>query len=285
MDKRQLSAFICVFEERNITRASEQLSLTQPALSATIKALEEELGTQLFIRKPRGVDVTEDARALYPHARRMIDEMSALTSRFRQRRDKSPLTIGIEQDISASSLQFLLEECRTTLPDALITLDPGCTGDIRFGCESLRCEDELFIPLFEESYVLAYPSDHPLGKAEVLSAELLCNQAWVMYPAHDSHQRFLPFYGACAETPSANTGSFTLALDLVEAGFGLTIAPQGLVEQRCDVTAHPLPGYPLLRRVGICYAMQALGNPLVERLLDGLSKTIKITEEVVTDVE
>lgn len=285
MDKRQLSAFICVFEERNITRASEQLSLTQPALSATIKALEEELGTQLFIRKPRGVDVTEDARVLYPHARRMIDEMSALTSRFRQRRDKSPLTMGIEQDISASSLQFLLEECRTTLPDALITLDPGCTGDIRFGCESLRCEDELFIPLFEESYVLAYPSDHPLSKAEVLSAELLCNQAWVMYPTHDSHQRFLPFYGACAETPSANAGSFTLALDLVEAGFGLTIAPQGLVEQRCDVAAHPLPGYPLLRRVGICYAMQALGNPLVERLLEGLSKTVKNTAEVVVDME
>lgn len=280
MDKRQLSAFICVFEERNITRASEQLSLTQPALSATIKALEEELGTQLFIRKPRGVDVTEDARVLYPHARRMIDEMSALTSRFRQRRDKSPLTIGIEQDISASSLQFLLQECRATLPDALLTLDPGCTGDIRFGCESLRCEDELFIPLFEESYVLAYPAAQPPGKADLLSAELLCNQPWVMYPAHDSHQRFLPFYGASAETPSANAGSFTLALDLVEAGFGLTIAPQGLVEQRCEVDSLPLPGYPLLRRVGICYAMQALANPQVEMLLDGLSQRVQSGEAV-----
>jgi len=67
MDKRQLNAFICVFEERNITRAAEQLNLTQPALSATIKALEESLSTRLFIRKPRGVEVTEDARALYPH--------------------------------------------------------------------------------------------------------------------------------------------------------------------------------------------------------------------------
>lgn len=273
MDKRQLSAFLCVFEERNITRAAEQLSLTQPALSATVKALEEELGTQLFVRKPRGVDVTEDARALYPHARRMLNEMSALTSRFRQRRDKAPLTIGIEQDISAASLTFLLETCRTELPDALITLDPGCTGDIRFGCESLRCEDELFMPLFEESYVLAFPADNPLAGVAELTAEQLHNQNWVMCPGHDSHQRFLPFYGVQAETPNANAGSFTLALDLVEAGFGVAIAPALLVETRCDLLSRTLPGYPLKRRVGICYAMQALTNPEVERLLDGLSQT------------
>ncbi|MBB1200500.1 LysR family transcriptional regulator [Enterobacteriaceae bacterium 89] len=270
MDKRQLSAFICVFEERNITRASEQLSLTQPALSATIKALEEELGTLLFVRKPRGVDVTEDARALYPHARRMIDEMTALTSRFRQRRDKAPLTIGIEQDIAAASLKFLLEKCRAELPDALITLDPGCTGDIRFGCESLRCEDELFMPLFEERYVLAFPESHPFATLDEVTAEQLCNQQWIMTPGHDSHQRFLPFYGVNAEMPAANAGSFTLALDLVEAGFGLTIAPALLVESRCDLACRPLPGYPLMRRVGICYAIQATENPEVQRLLDGL---------------
>ena len=272
MDKRQLSAFICVFEERNITRASEQLSLTQPALSATIKALEEELGTQLFVRKPRGVDVTEDARALYPHARRMIDDMSALASRFRQRRDKAPLTIGIEQDIAPSSLQFLLEHCHAGLPDALITLDPGCTGDIRFGCESLRCEDELFMPLFDESYVLAFPAESPLADAAELTIEQLCNQAWVMCPTHDSHQRFLPFYGVNAEMPNANAGSFTLALALVEAGFGLTIAPACLLDSRRNLAFRPLPGYPLMRRVGICYAIQALENPEVAKLLDGLSQ-------------
>ena len=75
MDKRQLKAFICVFEERNITRAAQLLNLTQPALSATIKLLEEELATTLFIRRPRGVEVTEDARVLYPQARKMLSDM------------------------------------------------------------------------------------------------------------------------------------------------------------------------------------------------------------------
>lgn len=272
MDKRQLSAFICVFEERNITRAAEQLSLTQPALSATIKALEEELGTQLFVRKARGVEVTEDARALYPHACRMMHDMATLASRFRKRQDKTPLTIGIEQDIASPSLISLLQKIRLNMPDTLVTLDPGCTGDIRLGCESLRCEDELFLPLFDEHYVLVYPAAHPLGQVAELTPEQLYPQPWVMYPAHDSHQRFLPFYGASAGAPSANAGSFTLALDLVEAGLGLTIAPASLVPSRCHLTVRQLPGYPLTRRVGVCYAMQAADNPAVGRLLDNLSQ-------------
>ncbi|WP_241722805.1 LysR family transcriptional regulator [Raoultella sp. HC6] len=272
MDKRQLGAFICVFEERNITRAAEQLSLTQPALSATIKALEEELGTRLFVRKPRGVEVTEDARALYPHACRMIQDMAALSTRFRKRQHKLPLSIGVEQDIASPCLESLLQKIRLEMPDTLVTLDPGCTGDIRLGCESLRCEDELFMPLFEERYVLAYPAAHPLGQLAELTSEQLCSQPWVMYPAHDSHQRFLPFYGASAGAPSANAGSFSLALDLVEAGFGLAIAPRSLVESRCELSSRQLPGYPLLRRVGICYAMQAAEITAVEQLLNMLNR-------------
>ena len=272
MDKRQLSAFICVFEERNITRAAEQLSLTQPALSATVKALEEELGTQLFVRKPRGVEVTEDARALYPHACRMLQEMATLTSRFRKRQDRAPLNIAVEQDIASPCLASLLQRIHLEMPETLVTLDPGCTGDIRLGCESLRCEDELFMPLFDEHYMLAFPCDHPLAQVAELTLEQLYSYPWVMYPAHDSHQRFLPFYGTAAGAPSANAGSFTLALDLVEAGFGLAIAPRSLIEARCDLSARALPGYPLLRRIGICYAVQAVENPAVNRLLEQLNE-------------
>lgn len=272
MDKRQLTAFIRVFEERNITRAAHQLSLTQPALSATIKALEEELSISLFIRKSRGVEVTEDARVLYPHARRMIDDMSGLVSRFRKRQDKLPLNIGVEEDIASGYLKDLLTRTGVIQADILLTLLPGCTGDVRLGCEELRCEDELFFPLFDENYVLAYPARHPLSRREALLPEELHHQTWVMTPGHDSHQRFLPFYGHSADKPGANAGNFSLALDLVEAGFGITIAPACLVDLRCDLASRPLPGYPMMRRIGICYAAQSLANPAVEQLLNSLGQ-------------
>ncbi|MCQ9186652.1 LysR family transcriptional regulator, partial [Streptomyces sp. IBSBF 2953] len=59
MDVRHLKAFLAVFEERNITAAAQRLFISQPTLSVTIKQLEDELGVALFVRQPRGVDVSE----------------------------------------------------------------------------------------------------------------------------------------------------------------------------------------------------------------------------------
>ncbi|KAA8667142.1 LysR substrate-binding domain-containing protein, partial [Pantoea dispersa] len=64
-----------------------------------------------------------------------------------------------------------------------------------------------------------------------------------------------------------NAGSYALALDLAEAGFGVTIAPAPLVAARHRLAWRALPGQPLMRRVGICYAVQAQANPAVERVL------------------
>lgn len=97
MDYRQLHAFIAVFEERNITTAARRLFLTQPALSATIKTLEDNLGTQLFKRLPRGVDVTEDARILYPHAQRMVAELDTLASSFKREKTASLCKLALKR--------------------------------------------------------------------------------------------------------------------------------------------------------------------------------------------
>ncbi|BDH45940.1 LysR family transcriptional regulator [Salmonella enterica subsp. enterica serovar Choleraesuis] len=268
MDKRQLKAFICVFEERNITRAARQLSLTQPALSATIRALEEELGTPLFVRQTRGVEVTDDARALYPHARRMVSEMASLTDIFRKRRDKLPLHMGIEQDISRSLISELSARVHQELPMLLLNMEPGCTGSLRLGAESLRCEDELFIPLYDDRFVLAAGPQQELPATEPLDMESLHALAWVMCPQDASHQRLLPYYGYAANEPAASAGDFRLALDLVAAGYGCAIVPHSLALEYSSVHCRELPGYPLQRRTGICYAVAALADPAVVQLLD-----------------
>ncbi len=84
MDSRQLNAFIAVFEERNITAAAQRLHLSQPALSGTIKSLESLLGAQLFERQARGVSVTDEARILYPQARRLVAQTESMARQFRQ---------------------------------------------------------------------------------------------------------------------------------------------------------------------------------------------------------
>ncbi|MGV3346482.1 LysR family transcriptional regulator [Enterobacteriaceae bacterium LUAb1] len=273
MDYRQLNAFIAVFEERNITSAAKHLCLTQPALSATIKALEEALGTRLFERLPRGVQVTEDARILYPHARRLVAEMKALTRRFKKERNRQPLLIGVEQDIAVQHTTHFIKQVQDPTFSLLLTLEPGCTGDVRLGCEEQRCEDELFLPLFDDQFVLAMPATHLLAATETITTEDLHDLCWIMCPQHLSHQRFLPLYGATAHSPAANADTFSLALALAAAGLGVTLAPASLAREYPSLILKTLPYTPFTRRIGICYAAQALALPSVAQLLQNIVLT------------
>ncbi len=72
MELRQLEHFLAVVEEGTFTRAAERVSLTQPAVSLSIKKLEEEIGGPLFARDVHDLSLTEAGRVLADYARRMI---------------------------------------------------------------------------------------------------------------------------------------------------------------------------------------------------------------------
>ena len=66
---RDLRYFVAVAEELHFTRAAERLYVSQPALSKQVRALERQLGVELFRRGPQGVRLTEAGNALLPYAR------------------------------------------------------------------------------------------------------------------------------------------------------------------------------------------------------------------------
>lgn len=72
MDLRQLTYFLAIAEEGQITAAARRLNMAQPPLSQQMKALEEELGVELFLREPRSVTLTDAGEILYRRARQLI---------------------------------------------------------------------------------------------------------------------------------------------------------------------------------------------------------------------
>lgn len=267
MGIRHLKAFLAVFEERNITAAAQRLFISQPTLSVTIKQLEEELGATLFVRQPRGVDVSDEARVLYPQARRMVAEADALAQLFRGRENRAPLTLGIEGDIADSQIEAFLRMAHQALPNLLLTLEEGCHGDGRLAVEEMCCEDELFLPLWEEPYVMALPLKHPMAKGEAGPAWTPIDD-WITCPQHPSHQRLMALYGRSPQAVAGHAGSLKQALHMVAAGVGVAMLPQSLVSGHERVVTRALHLPAPTRRVGLCYAAQALELPTLRGLYE-----------------
>jgi DNA-binding transcriptional LysR family regulator len=147
----------------------------------------------LFARQARGVAVTEDARILYPQARRILSQTDSMTHQFRHGSSASRIEIGVEADIAGPDIAAFMRAAQEVVPGLFVNLLEGCQGDARLATEDERCEDELFLPLSVDPYVLALPAGSGADAA----------LPWIVCPSHPTHQRLLPFYGAGANTPAA----------------------------------------------------------------------------------
>lgn len=96
------------------------------------------------------------------------------------------------------------------LPNLLLTLKEGCQGDARLAVEELCCEDELFLPLWEESYVMTLPVEHPMAQCSQEQRWTPIDD-WITCPQHVSHQRLMALYGH-------SPGVVGRACRLIEAG-------------------------------------------------------------------
>ena len=84
MELRQLRHFVAVVDCANLSRAAERVAISQPALTRSIKNLEDLLGVELLERKPRGVEATEAGLALYHHAQIVLNACQRLTREVRE---------------------------------------------------------------------------------------------------------------------------------------------------------------------------------------------------------
>lgn len=130
MDLRQLRYFLAICDEGAFTRAAERLRVAQPALSAHVKALEEELGVELLLRTARGVVPTEQGARLAAHARRILAEVETLRDDIRgaEAAPSGPVAVGIPTSLGMVLTVPLALAVRRALPDVTLRIAEGLSG-------------------------------------------------------------------------------------------------------------------------------------------------------------
>lgn len=139
MDIYQLKTFIAVAREGSITRAAEQVHLSQPAVSAHIKALEDTLGLTLFSRTPRGMSLTRDGQRLLGKAEQTLAVHQELMDEATRIKGKltGKLRLGASSSAGSSSghaaIGRLLTRLAERCPDVEVVLRHGTSAEILAG--------------------------------------------------------------------------------------------------------------------------------------------------------
>jgi DNA-binding transcriptional LysR family regulator len=132
LDLGRVRAFVTVARAGTISRAAEELFVTQPALTARLQALERSLGTELFVRSRQGSRLTDAGRALLPHAQRALSALARGRDAVEEVASGGAgrLTIGAAPAISTYVLPAMLHRFQAGHPGVRLSVRSGHSEEI-----------------------------------------------------------------------------------------------------------------------------------------------------------
>jgi DNA-binding transcriptional LysR family regulator len=258
MELRHLRYFVAVAEELHFTRAAERLGIKQPPLSLQIRHLEQEIGTSLFRRLKRGVELTEAGILLLDEARGLLAQVektkTAVQSHARGVAGRIHLGFAgvtyIHQQVIG-----IIRAYRLRYPGVVISPEQSNTArliaslrsgeiDVAFVRPPIIDTEGLSIePLVDEPMVIVLPESHSRAGDRSMPLAALASDTIILFPRsigpglHDSiiascHQAGL------SPTLGEEASQTVSIVYMVAAGFGVSIVPQSLEQLHAEGVAY-----------------------------------------------
>ena len=247
MDISTLQAFIAVAQQQSFSKASEQLHITQPAVSKRVAALESELGTQLFNRVARNIHLTETGKQLLPKALDLVDQAEDM-QRFAAKLNSEiggTLSVAISHHIGLHRMPPILKEFNARHPQ--VTLDIRFEdsdrafnlveqGEIEFAVITLptklsnRLQKKV---IWQDLLNVVVSPEHPLAEASSVGLSEVINWPCVL-PSSDTEtykiiQRHVTDLGLNMKVQMKTNNLESLKM-LVGAGLGWSLLPQTMLD-------------------------------------------------------
>lgn len=259
MDLRQMEYLIALADEQHFTRAASVCGVSQSGLSAAIRALEDELGTELFARTTRRVEPTEAGLALLPHARELLSQARAgRDAVVRVTRELTgQLRVGAEQCLGVVDVPELLERFHRRYPQVaihftqagsleLLDMARGGSLDAAFVAVTSHLGTMRRTEIARKPIVLLCPSTHPLaGRGKLQWSDLEgadfvdFHESWAVRAINEEVAAARGFHRLVRCT----VNDIHTLLDLVHRGLGLAMVPAPIAAkpQASGLAVVPLP--------------------------------------------
>src|SRR5450830_226261 len=229
LERIHLAILMEVEKQGSLTAAAEVLHLTQSALSHSMKKLEQQMGTDIWLREGRSLRLTQAGQYLYAVAQRLLPQLVLAEERLRQfaQGERGTLRIGME---CHPCYQWLLKIVTRYLA-AWPLVDVDVKQKFQFGGIGALFGFE-FEPVFDYEQVLVVHKDHPWASQEVVAPEQLMEETLITYPVPierlDIFNMFL-LPANCSPRKHKTIETTDIMLQMVASGRGVTALPKWLV--------------------------------------------------------
>ena len=132
IDLELYRVFYVVAKNKHMTKASEELHISQPAISQSIRKLEDQLGGTLFLRSNKGMELTEEGKMFYEYVKGALDLINNAEHEFTSFKDlsKGEIKIGCSTTLTKLILMEVLEKFHIDYPNININITNGLTSDL-----------------------------------------------------------------------------------------------------------------------------------------------------------
>lgn len=241
---RQMRAFVLTYRQRNLTHAAEAMHVTQPAMSALIRQLEDLLSVKLFERTPRFLRPTRAADEAFGRVEAILARTDALEMELHDhgRGFESRLTFSASASLAASLIPHVLREFQDSFPEIRVAMHDA--GDATIMQRVLAEEVEFCVGFYErepdhisrvtlatDSFSVVCPPNSRLAAKHYVTWGDLVGEPIINMTRGSVQERINESFASAgvAFRPVFETTLVTTALALAQQGFGCIVLPGFLV--------------------------------------------------------
>jgi DNA-binding transcriptional LysR family regulator len=287
----QLRVFYHAAKNLNYTAAANELFITQPAVTAQMKAFEESCNLKLFKKRGRSLFLTDEGRALYAYAKKIFKYEKEIESAIEDMHElkRGVLSLGTTKAYARYFMPLMLSTFHENYPNIKIQLNEGSSLDMIYSLLDFKNEvaviakaEDLsevnFYPFSKEEMAVIVTPGHPLTRKKAVSFKELAEEPFIMKEKGSGTRKLVEQSFAkvnCEPNTLMETSNTEFIKQLVQRGDGISIVVKEAVALELGekkLAQLPLKNSQIYLDVSIAYLKDQPLSPPARAFVDTLTK-------------